>query len=119
VIFMCFWRAGLFLAVLLERRQPRPLMQSFRQELSNINFPSAVIWVFILALLGAFGEFGFPNVQAVSVNILNICLMLLFFQGLAVIYRFFAVFRVNAILQFVLMIFIVGQLFLLVSLVGL
>jgi uncharacterized protein YybS (DUF2232 family) len=69
--------------------------------------------------LGAFGEFGLVGAQATSVNFLNVCLMLFFFQGLAVIYRFFAVFRVGFFWQALLMIIVVGQLFLLVSLLGL
>lgn len=132
-IVVVLWMAAIYLSVILERRTPSEdesdlyrakarqdrINGAFRPELDKINLPSPVIWVFILALLGAFGEFGLTNVQAVAVNLLNICLMLFFFQGLAVIYRFFAVFRIGFFWQVLLMVIIIGQLFLLVSLVGL
>ena len=123
-IVIVMWLGTLYLAVLLEKKavvksRHAQYEVSFREELSRIHMPSFVIWAFILALLGAFGDFGKVSLQAGSVNVLNVCLMLFFFQGLAVIYRFFAVFRIGFIWQALLMIILVGQLFLLVSLLGL
>lgn len=127
-IFIVLWLAALYLAVLLERRsvvrsRHAQYETSFRDELATISIPNVFVWGFILSLLGAFGDFGKINgaisVQAASVNVLNICLMLFFFQGLAVIYRFFAVFRVGFFWQALSMIILVCQLFLLVSLLGL
>lgn len=126
-IIIVLWMVALYLAVLLERRVQPPFARNairtgespFREELNKINIPGVVIWLFIVALLGAFGEFGLSGLQATSINILNVCLMLFFFQGMAVIYRLFAVFRIGAFWQALAMVVIVGQLFLLVSLVGL
>lgn len=123
-IFIVLWLAALYLAVLLERRsvvrsRHAQYETSFRDELAQIYIPNVFVWAFILALLGAFGDFGKVSLQAGSVNVLNVCLMLFFFQGLAVIYRFFTVFRVGFFWQALIMIILVGQLFLLVSLLGL
>ncbi len=124
-IIIVLWMAAIYLSVILERRTPTEndgelsRAGTFRPELDKINLPNVIVWTFIIALLGAFGEFGLSNVQAISVNVLNICLMLFFFQGLAVVYRIFTVFRIGFFWQALLMIIIVGQLFLLVSLLGL
>jgi hypothetical protein len=123
-IVIVLWMGALYLSVLLERRllPPSvevPYIQKFREELDKINIPNPVIWIFIVALLGAFGEFGLPSLQSAAVNVLNVCLVLFFFQGLAVVYRFFHVFRLGFFWQALLMVIIVGQLFLLVSLLGL
>jgi hypothetical protein len=125
-IVIVVWLAVLYLAVLLERRLTPPFKAEetparngkFLAELNSINLPTGVVWVFVLALAGAFGESGIANLQAVSVNVLNVCLMLFFFQGLAIIFRFFQVFRVGFIWQALLMVIVIGQLFLLVSLLG-
>jgi hypothetical protein len=122
-LFIVMWLVTLYLSVLLERKaviQSRHAQYevSFRDELSRINIPNVVIWVFIGALLGAFGDFNKIGLQAASVNVLNICLMLFFFQGLAVVSRAFTFFRVGFFWQALLMIILVSQLWLL-SLLGL
>lgn len=122
-IFIVLWLLTLYFAVMLDRK---PVMQSrhaqyevsFREELARINIPNAVIWVFILALLGAFGEFGKLGLQAAAVNVLNVCMVLFVFQGLAVIFRCFTVFRVGFIWQALAMVILVSQLWL-VGLLGL
>ena len=122
-IFIVIWLATIYLSVLLEKKavvQSRHAQYevSFREELGKIDMPNFVVWAFIVALLGAFGDFGKVGLQAACVNVLNVCLILFFFQGLAVIYRFFTVFRVGFFWQALLMIILVGQLFFLVILLG-
>jgi len=122
-LFIVMWLVTLYLSVLLEKRavvQSRHAQYevSFREELGRINIPNPVIWAFIFALLGAFGDFGKLGLQAASVNVLNVCLMLFFFQGLAVVSRAFTVFRIGFFWQALLMIILVSQLWLL-SLLGL
>ncbi len=58
---------------------------------------SAVIWTFIFTFLGSFFETSLPYVKVISVNIFNVCIVLLFFQGLAVLGHFFATYRVSKI----------------------
>jgi hypothetical protein len=122
-LFIVMWLVTLYLSVLLEKRaviQSRHAKYevSFREELGRINIPSFVIWAFIFALLGAFGDFGKLGLEAGCVNVLNVCLMLFFFQGLAVVTRAFAVFRIGFFWQALLMIILVSQLWIL-SLLGL
>lgn len=115
------WLAALYIAVVLEGRvRPGQSKASFyRGAVDKVEVPHAVVWIFIAALAFAFGDFGLARVQPIAINVLNVCLMLFFFQGLAVVYRVFAVFRVGYIWQALIMVIIVAQLFLLVSLLGL
>lgn len=120
------WMVALYLAVLLERRVRPPYGESvphpqhfLRRELFRIHVPTAVIWVFILALLGAFSDYNVKWLEMLSVNFLNVCLMLFFFQGLAVVLRLFEMLKVGVLWQILLMVLFIVQLFLVVSLVGL
>ncbi len=90
-----------------------------RQQLADLRLPDGVIWLFIGALLGAFGGFEVRGVEATSVNILNVSFVLFFFQGIAVVAKFFEKLRMGSFWQFVFMLLIVVHLFLFVSLVGL
>lgn len=122
-LVLALWMAALYLAVLLESRLMRPtgaktppparagLVREFR-------LPDPVIWLFIGSLLGRFGDFGSPVLQMVAYNVLNVCLVLFFFQGLAVIAKYFETIRLNPAWQVVLMLFLV-YLSLFVSLLGL
>jgi hypothetical protein len=121
------WMVSLYLAVLLETRLTAPSAQPlpkarFRKELPNIRIPDVVVWTFIAALLGAFGTFKgleLGPLHSVSVNAFNVCLVVFFFQGLAVVRKFFDSVKMGWFWQSLLMVFIVLQLFIFVSLLGL
>lgn len=125
-IVIILWMIALYLSVLLERR----LMgseasiylegrHSMRPQLSEVRMPDPVVWVFIAALLGALGGFQIHWLEALSVNALNVCCVLFFFQGVAVVARFFESLRMGFFWQFVFMALIVVHLFLFVALLGL
>jgi hypothetical protein len=126
-IVLILWMGAIYVAVLLEGRlsaadrapaagDPHPTM---RQQLSQLRLPDAVVWLFILSLLGSFGGFEVRGLQAVSANVLNVSFVLFFFQGIAVVSKFFERLRMGSFWQFVFMVLIVVHLFLFVSLVGL
>lgn len=128
-IVLVLWMAAIYLAVLLEGRlnsqegPKKDVMESgfpsMRRQLSDLRMPDAVVWIFILALLGAFGGFDLRGVESISVNILNISFVLFFFQGIAVVARFFEKLKMGSFWQGIFMILIVVHLFLFVSLLGL
>lgn len=127
-IILILWMGAIYVAVLLEGRltageppTPAPVSpsHSMRQQLAQLRMPDFVVWLFVLSLLGAFGSFEVKGLQAVSANILNVCFVLFFFQGIAVVAKFFERLRMGSFWQFVFMVLIVVHLFLFVSLVGL
>jgi hypothetical protein len=117
-IVLILWLGSLYLAVAFEKRlgSERSVL---RAELSDFRLPLPVVWMFMLALLGAFGGFSNRYVEAVAVNLMNLSLMLFFLQGIAVVTRFFNYARVSGIWQFLFMFVIIMYLFLAVSLLGL
>ncbi len=121
-IVIMAWLGALYLAVALESRvwgRGTP-SSKLRTQLFEIKMPDAVVWVFILALLGSFFT-GVNNkwVEVISINALNLTMMLFFFQGIAVISKFFTTVCMSGFWQMIFMVFIVVNLFIFVSLLGL
>lgn len=116
-IVVILWMVALYLAVLGEARLGgRP---GLRDQLGEYRNPDGVTWVFMAALLGAFGNFVPPQLAMVAANALNVCLLLFFFQGIAVVTRYLTSYRMRVGAQAVLMIVILLHLFWFVSLIGL
>ncbi len=115
------WAVSIYLAVFLEKPSglANVTQPPLRPQLKQFALPDACVWVFTAALLGAFGNFGSEWYEALSVNVLNVCFLLFFFQGIAVVSRYFESLRMTLFWQWILMFFIVVQLFLLVSVIGL
>lgn len=124
-ILLILWIGALYLAVLLEPRlsgdenTTAEEVMGMRRQLREFRLSDVVVWVFIASLLGAFGGWGHTAVEAVSANALNVCLMLFFLQGIAVVARFFEVWRIGTIWQVMFMVIIVIHLFLFVAALGL
>jgi len=131
-IILILWMAAIYLAVLLEDRLNvgtkgevdaealLPLPASpMRSQLPTFRLPDACVWIFIASLLGAFGGVPWRAVEVISVNVMNITLVLFFFQGAAIVVQFFNKLRMGWFWQMLFMILIVVQLFLFVSLIGL
>lgn len=118
-VLLILWMGAIYFAVLLESRLTPVKSAGLKGQLAGIRLPDPVIWLFIGALLGAFGGFAKAPVEAVSVNVLNVCFMLFFLQGIAVVGRFFETLRMGWFWQVVFMVLIVVHLFLFVSLLGL
>ena len=109
------WMAALYLAIMLESR----LTATMSDQLKDFRVPEAGVWIFILSLLGKFGGFVGPVAEATAANALNVCFMLFFFQGIAVVSRFFEKMRLGAVWQMLFTVLIVVYLFLFVSVLGL
>lgn len=86
--------------------------------LSSFRAPDIFVWLTIVAISGAFIKHGKESLEIVSVNVLNILVVLFFFQGLAIVSQAFRTFKVNAFWQGLWYVLLVFQLFFLVSLVG-
>ncbi len=125
-IVLILWMGAIYVAVLLEGRltsmepgKVEPAHPSMRLQLTQLRMPDPVVWLFILSLLGAFGGFEVRGLAAVSANVMNVSVVLFFFQGIAVVARAFERLRMGSFWQFIFMVLIVVHLFLFVSLVGL
>jgi hypothetical protein len=126
-IVIIMWTISIYLAVLMEDRLRFPeaaassakTRPSFKSQLGEVRMPDACVWIFIVSLLGAFGDFKMRAFEVISVNAMNVCLVLFFFQGAAVAMKLFAKIRMGWFWQMLFMILIVVHLFLFVSLVGL
>ena len=113
------WIIAIYVAVLLERPQDNPKLPSLRSELNHLKLPDACVWLFIAALLGSFGGFKLTGLETLAINVLNVTIVLFFFQGIAVVSRFFERVRMGVLWQSLFMFLIVVQLFLFVSVLGL
>lgn len=118
-VVLILWMVAIYLAVWLENRLAPNDSLTTKDQLSRVSMPDPVVWMFIIALLGAFGGHGLGALEAMSVNILNVCFMLFFFQGIAVVAKFFESVRMGLFWQFMFTVLIIVHLFLLVSLLGL
>ncbi len=89
-----------------------------RQLLSSFSLPDSMIWVLLASVLGAFGKFNMPEVQMLSLNVFNVMLFGYFFQGLAVVTKYFQVFKVGRFWRTLFYFIFVFQLFIFISVVG-
>jgi uncharacterized protein YybS (DUF2232 family) len=126
-VVLILWMGAIYLAILLEDRlsmgaksaEVVPAPSAMRAQLPVFRLPDVCVWIFIVSLLGAFGGIPWRAFEVISVNVMNVCLVLFFFQGAAVTVQFFNKLRMGWFWQMIFMILIVVQLFLFVSLIGL
>ncbi len=89
-----------------------------RERLTDFKLPDLFIWVLIGAVFCAFYEGSSKAIVTVSMNVLNILTACFFFQGLAVLCRYFQVFRVGYFWRVVWVAIFTFQLFIVLSFVG-
>lgn len=120
-VVVILWMLAIYSGVLLEGRIRIGTNHShlMRGELFQFRVPGPVVWIFIASLLPAFGGYGPEWAQVVATNILNVCVALFFFQGLGIIHQVLIFLRVSLFWQVLLVMFLVIQLFLFVSCLGL
>lgn len=114
---------GLAFALMLSRQAGLVLGVRFNRVASEMKLlefkaPDWMIWLTIFAFLGSFISFPESTLAIVSSNILVIMLGVYFFQGLAVMEVSFLVFRISRFLRLLIYFIVVGQLFFLLSAVG-
>ncbi len=100
-------------------RLPQPPQQRLHfMDLTSYRVPDVFVWVTMVALLGAFTQHKLAWFEIVSENLLVALITIYFFQGLAIVVRFFRAFRFSPFWQGFFYILIVLQLIPLVSLLG-
>lgn len=111
---------SLFLAVLFEKRiliwLQIPTLR--REKLREFSLPDTVIWIFILSLLLAFIKLETTWVNVVGMNLLNVVVLLYFFQGLAVIATYLHLTKATIFWRTLIYVFAITQLFLAVAVFG-
>lgn len=94
------------------------IRERYHSNLLTFELPNLCIWLTILGIalvgLNLPGEY----YKLVGLNLLNVMIVLYFFQGLAITISFFRAFRVGPFWQFAWLVLLVLQLFVLVSLIG-
>ena len=88
-------------------------------KLLEFQLPDAAIWIFLLALFFSMVNFGFPILSVIGFNLVNLGVILLFFQGLAVLEVFFFTMKTSLVFRVLTYIILVGYLFVLLSALGL
>ncbi len=89
------------------------------RRLREFRVPDAAVWLVILAIPGAFLQHGVEWLKVCSMNLLNVLVVVYFFQGMAVVSSAFIVFRISPLWRGIWIALILVQLFIVVSLVGL
>ena len=97
---------------------PREKMAS-QLKLLEYRVPDYVIWVAMTAFLLTMVSFGGKAIAILAVNIVNVLIVLYFFQGLAVLEVFLNSMRAGVFTRVLTYIILVGQLLLVLSAVGL
>jgi hypothetical protein len=86
--------------------------------LLELRLPDYLVWITMVSFLFSFLEIGQPRLMVVAGNLVNIAIVLYFFQGIAVIESVLKAMRASVFLKFFTYFILVGQLFLLVSAIG-
>lgn len=84
----------------------------------EFKLPDSMIWVTMLAFLLSFLKLDNHIATVIASNVFNVMLGLYFFQGLAVMEVGFLIYKVGSFVRVLVYLLIVGQLFLLLSAVG-
>jgi hypothetical protein len=91
---------------------------STHMRLLEFKLPDFFIWITMFSFLLSFIKLESAWIGIVGSNVFNVMMGFYFFQGLAVLEVSFLVFRIGSFIKFLVYFFIVGQLFLLLSAVG-
>lgn len=110
-------------ALMWERRAAQLTRLPFERIASHLRIyefrlPDAMIWVTMFSFLLSFVNLNNHIASGIAANLFNVMLGLYFFQGLAVMEVGFLVYRVGNFVRLLVYLLIVGQLFLLLSAVG-
>lgn len=104
---------NLWVAVLLDSRaQSRLGMLRPQAEIKNFRTPDAFIWVVIVSLLFSFLKTPVPGLQETALNILNVSLLLYFFQGLSVLSFLMETMNFGSLLKMIVYFIFIAQLLL-------
>lgn len=97
---------------------PRERVAS-RLRLLEFRLPDAMIWITLTAFLVTMVNFGSEPLAILGANIVNVAVVLYFFQGLSVLEVLLRSMRAGAFVRAAVYVILVGQLFFVLSAVGL
>ncbi|MGE3973139.1 MAG: DUF2232 domain-containing protein [Bdellovibrionales bacterium] len=104
------WDVRMNSAPALDEEGPRGL-ETFRA-------PDWFVWIFLASILGSFLELNVPAVQVAATNVLNIAVLVYFFQGIAIVGMFFRKQKMGPFWQALGYFLLIAQLFLFVAMLG-
>lgn len=87
-------------------------------DLVEFKLPDFLIWIAMSAFLFSFLDLNNKVITALSMNLLNILIVLYFFQGLAVVESFFTALRFGIFIRILTYVVFLFQLFFLVAAIG-
>jgi hypothetical protein len=87
-------------------------------KLLEFRVPDFLIWVSMFSFLFTFVKVGPGWTSVVALNVFNVMMGIYFFQGLAVLEVGFLAFRIGGFVRLLVYVLVVGQLFFLLSVVG-
>ncbi len=112
-LVVMFFALALWIAVLFDARSQRRFGVVKPQiEIKNFRTPEAFIWVVIVSLLFSFVKTPVPGLQEAALNILNISLLLYFFQGLSVLSYLMEILSFGSLLKMIVYFIFIAQLLL-------
>ena len=88
------------------------------KSLGNFTVPAFMVWLTIFAVLGAFGRLAPAWLERVSLNFVNVSVLLFFFQGFAITVQFLRMLKINRVWRLFFLVFLSLQLFLVISFIG-
>ncbi len=86
--------------------------------LLSFKLPDSYIWIAMFSFLLSFIDIGNKDISLIATNIVNVMVVLYFFQGLAVIESFFTALRFGFFIRFMTYVVFLVQLFFLVAAIG-
>lgn len=113
---------SLALALILE--QPISRLFKFNEvkveamNLLGFRLPDSFIWIAMISFLFSFIDMGNKTLAMTATNIVNVMVILYFFQGMAVIEAFFTVLKLGFFVRFLTYVVFLIQLFFLVAAIG-
>lgn len=89
-----------------------------RSQKFEFALPSSLVWFTLASILGSSLFVDHYILQTISINALNVFIVLYFFQGVSIIACFFHVFRIGPIWQWMWYLLLFIQFFIVISLIG-
>lgn len=122
LLAVSIWLAMLWEARMSQRRGVSNEGELFKNEtrgLENFQVPEWFVWIFLASVVGTFLDVVSNDVlKVVATNMLNISIMLYFFQGIAVVGMFFRKQKMGPFWQALGYLILIAQLFLFVAMIG-
>jgi hypothetical protein len=114
---------SLAFALMLDRRMAQLFGLKYERiasamKLLEFRVPDFLIWISMFSFLFSFVKVGPEWTSVVALNVFNVMMGIYFFQGLAVLEVSFLAFRIGSFVRLLVYVLVVGQLFFLLSVVG-